>query len=75
MLILQFHCDVNDVNNVRLNLESHGVDIYESYCPYLAVRKVSISSADCKLMNQMYDRIRDTIDYADNFYDNCEEAE
>ncbi|VDK32120.1 unnamed protein product [Taenia asiatica] len=71
----EFHCDVNEVNNVRLSLESHGVNVYESYCPYLAVRKVSVSSADYKLMNQMYDRIRDAIDYTDNFYDNCEEAE
>ncbi|VDM21963.1 unnamed protein product [Hydatigera taeniaeformis] len=71
----EFHCDVNDVNNVRLNLESHGVNVYESYCPYLAIRKVSVSSTDLKLMNEMYDRIRGAFDYVDNFYDNCEETE
>ncbi|CDS37176.1 translational activator of cytochrome c oxidase [Echinococcus multilocularis] len=71
----EFHCGVNDVNNVRQSLESRGVNVYESFCPYLAVRKVSVSSSDYKLMNQMYDRIRDAIDYTDNFYDNCEETE
>ncbi|KAL5107526.1 Translational activator of cytochrome c oxidase 1 [Taenia crassiceps] len=70
----EFHCDANDVNNVRLSLESRGVNVYESYCPYLAVRKVSVSCADYKLINQMYGRIRDAIDYTDNFYDNCEVA-
>nr|CDS27180.1 translational activator of cytochrome c oxidase [Hymenolepis microstoma] len=71
----EFHCEVNDVDKVRQSLESRGISIYESYCPYLPIKKVPVSAESIKLIAEMYDRIRDAIDYADNFYDNCEVTE
>ncbi|KAM7542342.1 hypothetical protein Aperf_G00000010400 [Anoplocephala perfoliata] len=71
----EFHCEVNDVDKVRQSLESRGINVYESYSPYLAIRKVSVSVENCKLMNEMYERIREGIEHADNFYDNCEPIE
>ncbi|VUZ54857.1 unnamed protein product [Hymenolepis diminuta] len=71
----EFHCEVNDLDKVRQSLESRGISVYESYCPYLPLRKVTVSAEDVKLIVEMYDRIRDAIDYADNFYDNCEVTE
>ncbi|KAM3178027.1 hypothetical protein ACTXT7_003398 [Hymenolepis weldensis] len=71
----EFHCEVNDLDTVRQSLESRGISVYESYCPYLPLRKVAVSAEDVKLIGEMYDRIRDAIDYADNFYDNCEVTE
>ena len=72
MSVFQFHCEANCIDSVRQNMESRGIIIYDSCIPYLAIRKVSVSSDSSKLITEMYDRIRDAVDYVDNFYDNCE---
>lgn len=63
---------MNDIDKVRQSLESRGINIYESCCPYLPLKKVAVSAESVKLIGEMYDRIRESVDYADNFYDNCE---
>ncbi|VDD82216.1 unnamed protein product [Mesocestoides corti] len=71
----EFHCELNDVDSVRQKLVSRGIDVYESYCPYLPRQKVAVSAESGRLINEMYNRLREAIDYADNFYDNCDLTE
>ncbi len=66
---------MHEVDQVREKLEAQGVCVYEACSPYLPRETVEVPPESIKLIGEMYDRLRDAIDYADNFYDNCKSSE
>ncbi|KAL7059825.1 hypothetical protein AAHC03_013274 [Spirometra sp. Aus1] len=69
----EFQCEPAQVDAVRLKLESHNISVYDSDSPYVPRETIEVPPESYTLIQEMYDRLRENVDYVENFYDNLTE--
>ncbi|VDK31979.1 unnamed protein product [Dibothriocephalus latus] len=70
---VRFQCEPTQVDTVRLNLESHNITVYDSDAPYVPRETIEVSPENYALILEMYDRLKENVDYVENVYDNLTE--
>uniref|UniRef100_A0A183TGI0 Putative transcriptional regulatory protein Minf_0651 n=1 Tax=Schistocephalus solidus TaxID=70667 RepID=A0A183TGI0_SCHSO len=68
-----FECEPTQVDAVRMNLESHNITVYDSDAPYVPRETIEVSPESYTLILEMYDRLKENVDYVENVYDNLTE--